>query len=86
MVPPSEADRAQGDALCDDLRLRIEGIDGQIAKLRAELSKYLVAGRTPRVRRIQGALRSLTVERRQLIDLLMAVGHSYPCTHRREQP
>ncbi len=86
MVPPSEADRAQADAYCAELQLRIAQIDDQTSRLRAEMSKYLVAGLSPRVRRIQGGLRSLAIERRKLIDLLIAVGHSYPCTHDREHP
>lgn len=86
MVPPSEADRAQADAYCDELQRRIAQIDDQIARLRTEMSKYLVAGRSPRVRRIQGGVRSLAIERRKLVDLLIAVGHSYPCTHDQELP
>lgn len=86
MVPPSEADRAQADAYCDELNLRIAHIDDQTTQLRTEMSKYLVAGRSPRVRRIQGGVRSLAVERRKLIDLLIAVGHSHPCAHDQEQP
>lgn len=86
MVPPSEADRAQADAYCGELHLRIAQIDDQTIRLRAEMSKYLEAGRTPRVRRVQGGLRSLAVERRKLIDMLIAAGHNHPCAHDLERP
>ncbi len=81
MVPPSDADRAQADAFCDDLQTRIARLDEKASKFRGELSKYLAAGRKPQVVRVQRSLRAVAIERRKLIDMLIATGHSYPCNH-----
>ena len=81
MVPPSDADHAQADAFCVDLHQLIAELDSRAGKLRVEMDKYAVARQTAQVRRIQRDLRSSTAERRKLLDMLIAIGHSYPCEH-----
>jgi len=80
--PPSEADRAQGDAFCDELQLLIAALDEKATKLRTEMARYMSAGREPQVLRVQSSLRAAAVERRKMLDMLIGIGHSYPCSHR----
>jgi hypothetical protein len=82
VVPPSEADRAQGDAFCDELQLVIAALDEKVTKLRTEMARYMTAGREPQVLRVQSSLRAAAVERRKMLDMLIGIGHSYPCSHR----
>lgn len=82
--PPSEADRAQGDAFCDELHTLIVALDGRVAKLRTEMARYTAAGRDAQVLRVQGSLRAAAVERRKMLGMLIGIGHSYPCTHRQD--
>lgn len=81
MTPPSDAYSAQADALCDDLRLRIESLDDRAAALRAGIAKYVAAKRSARVAPLQEELRATAVERREVITLLINLGHDYPCDH-----
>jgi hypothetical protein len=80
--PPSEADRAQGDAFCDELQVLIAELDEKVVKLRTELTRYRSARREAQVSRVQGMLRAAAVERRKMLDMLIGIGHSYPCSHR----
>ena len=82
MGPPSEADRAQGDAFCDELQVLIAALDEKVTKLRTEMARYMSAGREPQVLRVQSSLRAAAVERRKMLDMLIGIGHSYPCSHR----
>ena len=82
MGPPSDADRAQADALCDELHEQIAVLDVRGAKLRAGLTRYVSEGRKGQVTRVQREWRAVMVERRQIINMLTALGHSYPCDHR----
>lgn len=81
MGPPSEADRAQGDAFCDELHALIVALDGKVAKLRTEMARYTAASRDAQVLRVQSSLRAAAVERRKMLDMLIGIGHSYPCSH-----
>jgi len=79
--PPSDADRAQADALCDELHEQIAVLDIQAAKVQAAMAKYVSEGRRGQVIRIQREWRAVMVERRQIINMLVALGHAYPCSH-----
>jgi adenylosuccinate lyase len=81
VVPPSDADHAQAGAFCVDLHKLIAQLDVRADKLRVEMGKYAAAGQAAQVRRVQRDLRSSAVERRELLDMLIAIGHSYPCEH-----
>jgi hypothetical protein len=43
--PPSEADRAQGDAFCDELQLLIAALDEKVTKLRTEMALTTLSSR-----------------------------------------
>lgn len=81
MGPPSAGDRAQEDEFCDELHRRIAKLDQHSARLKSELAKHTAARRAARVKQIQAALLETTLERRTLIDMLIGIGHSYPCRH-----
>jgi len=86
MGPPSESDRAQGDALCDELCQQIVELDKGSAKLLAALEKLEkrgVAQSALQTSRLQRQVRELSTERRQIVKMLNTLGHSYPCDHRR---
>lgn len=81
MGPPSAGDRAQEDAFCDELHRRIARLDHKSERFKAELAKHTAARRTAQIARFQTKLRDTAVERRKLIDMLIAIGHSFPCRH-----
>ena len=83
MLPPSGADRAQADALCAELGEQIAKLDIHAAKLQTELARYDAAGRRDQARRVEHQLRAAARERRELMRLLIGLGHSYPCDHGR---
>jgi hypothetical protein len=80
--PPSEADRAQGDAFCDELQVLIVALDEKVTKLRTEMARFMSAGGEAQMLRVQSSLRAAAVERRKMLDILIGIGHSYPCSHR----
>ena len=45
------------------------------------MAKYVSEGRRGQVIRIQREWRAVMVERRQIINMLVALGHAYPCGH-----
>lgn len=45
------------------------------------MNRYVSEGRTGQVTRTQREWRAVMIERRQIINMLTALGHSYPCTH-----
>lgn len=81
MGPPSAGDRAQEDSFCDELHRRISRLDQKTARFKAELAKHTAARRTAQIGRVQANLRDTAVERRKLLDMLIAIGHSFPCRH-----
>ena len=83
MGPPSDSDRAQGDALCAELCQRVIELDSGLAKSIAALQKLESRGvqGSLQVGRLQRQIRELSTERRRIIEMLTALGHSYPCDH-----
>lgn len=83
MNPPSDGDRDQADALCVTLSEQIAALDTQAATLQTELARYDAAGRSDQARRVEYQLRAASRERRELMRLLIGMGHTYPCNHDR---
>lgn len=81
MTPPSDAHRAQADALCAELTRQIAALDARAVKLRERLARYVADSRQTQIARVQAQQRATALERRKLIDLLGGLGHSHPCEH-----
>ena len=88
MGPPSQSDRAQGDVLCEELSRQIKALDASSLNAIAaveELQKRGVPERSPRAARVQQQICELSAERLRIVDMLNAMGHSYPCDLHRER-
>lgn len=79
MDPPGRRDQA--DSLCDELHRHIDALDAKAAKLKAQIAKYVAERRPLQITRVQAEARSVAVERRKLITMLIDLGHNYPCDH-----
>jgi len=79
--PPSDADREQAEALCAELGGKIAELDARAVELLSDLDRYVTAGRTDQVNRLQFLIRSASRERAEMMRLLIGMGHSYPCDH-----
>jgi hypothetical protein len=59
----------------------MERLDEKSTRLKAELAKYTTSRRPAQVALVQADIRDTAVERRKLLDMLIAIGHSFPCRH-----
>ena len=88
MVPLSGSDRAQSDALCDELCQQIARLDEGSAKLIAMLEKLERRGAQSSFQadRLQRRIREISAERFHITAMLRALGHGFPCGHERTNP
>lgn len=82
LSPEDEADRLQAAYFCVELHCEIDDLEQRITKLRVALADQ-VAQRMPgeRVRGTQKQLRDTLVHRGELVRMLDALGHRFPCRH-----
>jgi hypothetical protein len=72
------ADRSQADYFRDELHRELEELDHQADSLHAELAQHVQCNRSLETFRTQGALRTLAVARRSVIDMLSALAWRFP--------
>ncbi len=75
---------AQAAIFCADLHRSIDLLDSQASAISAKL-RGLLDGRSgaDHAAPLQDKLRDLADERRRVMNLLVAMGHGYPCAHSR---
>lgn len=86
MLTPGDFHGDQADALCDDLSRRIAALDAKTVRLKAQMAKYLAEKRPAQISRLQSQSRAAALERRELITMLVNLGHNYPCDHPQVTP
>ncbi|MCV7345527.1 hypothetical protein [Mycolicibacterium rhodesiae] len=72
-----KADLAQADVFRVELRRQVELLNGELRGLRSELARCQMRNETTAVRRIQRELRCVTLERRDLVDMLAALDQRF---------
>lgn len=77
---------AQAALFCTDLHRHIAELDAQASMIAGRLRNEMgLRGRSRRLDLIgfyQGQLRGRAAERRRVMEMLAAMGHGYPCSHR----
>ncbi len=77
-----EADRLQAEYFCVELHCAMEDVEGQLSKLKADLARQVERRMTAgRIRQTQKFVREFALKRRELVRMLDALGHHYPCGH-----
>ncbi|KDF01429.1 hypothetical protein Y900_021455 [Mycolicibacterium aromaticivorans JS19b1 = JCM 16368] len=79
------ADRAQAGHFREQLERELTALDGQAAKLQAQLDEHSRHNRSLDVFRIQGDLRAVTATRLSVIEMLSALTTRFP-THQSDPP
>lgn len=79
----SDASSRQAENFCGELHAHIAQLEDQAAKFKSQMTRYTAIGQPNQLKRLQGQLRMLILERRHVANLLAALGHGYPCQHAR---
>ena len=78
--PAAESDSAnhrQADYFRKELQLQIDLLDTHVRKCQAKLATYSQRGQVDQVRHMQSHLRNCAIERRELLDMLVALTHRF---------
>jgi hypothetical protein len=74
---PDSANYRQADYFRKELQLQIDQLDVQVRKCQAKLATYSQRGQVDQVRHMQSHLRNCAIERRELVDMLVALTHRF---------
>lgn len=85
MTDAKDAYPAQTEVFCTELQRHVGLLDADAsahaARLRVQMGLRGPARNPALLIALQEQLREVAVERRRLLDMLDAMGHSYPCAH-----
>jgi len=70
---PDSANYRQADYFRNELQLQIDLLDVHVRKCQAKLATYSQRGQVDQVRHMQSHLRNCAVERREVVDMLVAL-------------
>ena len=74
---PDSANYRQADYFRKELQLQIDQLDVHVRKCQAKLATYSQRGQVDQVRHMQSHLRNCAIERRELVDMLVALTHRF---------
>jgi len=70
---PDSANYRQADYFRNELQLQIDQLDVHVRKCQAKLATYSQRGQVDQVRHMQSHLRNCAIERREVVDMLVAL-------------
>jgi len=70
---PDSANYRQADYFRNELQLQIDQLDVHVRKCQTKLATYSQRGQVDQVRHMQSHLRNCAIERREVVDMLVAL-------------